>query len=303
MAGHKTIITCAVTGAGAYTDKMKAVPVTPVQIADECISAAAAGAAICHIHVRDLDHGGTSMDLDLYREVVGLLRARGTDLVLNLTTGAGARYIPSVEDPLKPGPGSTLATPEVRVRHVVELRPEICSLDIATMNFGAHSILNTPTHLREMGAAIRAAGVKPELEVFDIGHIDLAKKLIAEGVLDEPPFFQICLGVPGGSPATPEALLALKQFLPKNAVWGGFGVGASSFPMVAQCVLAGGHARVGLEDNLYMSRGVLASGNAQLVERAVHIVELLGGAIASPSEARQMLGLSNAAEVSDVVRF
>ena len=296
MANQKTIITCAVTGAGAYTQKMKAVPITPAQIAAECLAAASAGAAVCHIHVRDLDHGGTSMEIDLYREVVERLRDSGTDLVLNLTTGAGARYIPSVEDPLKPGPGSTLASPEIRVRHVVALKPEICSLDIATMNFGAHSILNTPDHLRRMGAAIRDAGVKPELEVFDIGHIDLAIRLIAEGVLAEPPFFQICLGVPGGSPATPEALLALKQFLPRDAVWGGFGIGPSSFPMVAQCVLAGGHVRVGLEDNLYMSRGVLASGNAQLVERAAHIVEILGGEIASPSEARAILGLSGEAQ-------
>ena len=296
MANQKTIITCAVTGAGAYTQKMKAVPITPAQIAAECLASASAGAAVCHIHVRDLDHGGTSMELDLYREVVERLRDSGTDLVLNLTTGAGARYIPSVEDPLKPGPGSTLASPEIRVRHVVALKPEICSLDIATMNFGAHSILNTPDHLRRMGAAIRDAGVKPELEVFDIGHIDLAIRLIAEGVLAEPPFFQICLGVPGGSPATPEALLALKQFLPRDAVWGGFGIGPSSFPMVAQCVLAGGHVRVGLEDNLYMSRGVLASGNAQLVERAAHIVEILGGEIASPSEARAILGLSGEAQ-------
>jgi len=295
MANRKTIITCAVTGAGAYTQKMKAVPITPAQIAAECLAAASAGAAVCHIHVRDLDHGGTSMELELYREVVERLRESGTDLVLNLTTGAGARYIPSADDPLKPGKGSTLTSPEIRVRHVVELKPEICSLDIATMNFGAHSILNTPDHLRRMGAAIREAGVKPELEVFDIGHIDLAIRLIAEGVLAEPPFFQICLGVPGGSPATPEALLALKQFLPRDAVWGGFGIGSSSFPMVAQCVLAGGHVRVGLEDNLYMSRGVLASGNAQLVERAAHIVELLGGEIASPSEARVILGLSGEA--------
>jgi uncharacterized protein (DUF849 family) len=301
MAKQKTIITCAVTGAGAYTDKMKAVPVTPAQIAAECLSAASAGAAVCHIHVRDLESGGTSMELDLYRDVVARLRASGSDLVLNLTTGAGARYIPGADDPLAPAPGSTLTTPQIRVQHVVELQPEICSLDVATMNFGAHAILNTPDHLRQMGAAIRDAGVKPELEVFDIGHIDLALRLIAEGVIEEPPFFQICLGVAGGSPATAEALIALKQFLPKNAVWGGFGIGPASFPMVGQCVLAGGHVRVGLEDNLYMSRGVPASGNAQLVERAALIVELLGGEVATPAEARQILGLSQTKGRPDVV--
>ncbi len=302
MAKQKTIITCAVTGAGAYTEKMKAVPITPAQIAAECLSAASAGAAVCHIHVRDLNTGGTSMDNALYRETVERVRESGSDLIINLTTGAGARYIPSVDDPLKPGPGSTLTTPQVRVQHVVDLKPEICSLDIATMNFGTHAIVNTPDHLRQMGKLIRDAGVKPELEVFDIGHIDLALRLIAEGVLAEPPFFQICLGVPGGSPATAEALIALKQFLPKGAVWGGFGVGPASFPMVAQCVLAGGHVRVGLEDNLYMSRGVLASGNAELVERAAHIVGLLGGEVASPSEAREILSLSRATEAADVVR-
>ncbi len=301
MAKHKTVITCAVTGAGAYTDKMKAVPVTPRAIVDECLSAASAGAAVCHIHVRDLVTGGTSMELGLYREVVSRLRASGSDLVINLTTGPGARYIPGADNPLIPGEGSTLSSPQVRVQHVVELNPEICSLDVATMNFGAHAILNTPDHLRQMGKAIRDAGVKPELEVFDIGHIDLALRLIAEGVIEEPPFFQICLGVPGGSPATAEALMALKQFLPRNAVWGGFGIGPASFPMVGQCVLAGGHVRVGLEDNLYMARGVLASGNGQLVERAASIIELLGGEIASPSEAREILGLAAAREPADVV--
>jgi uncharacterized protein (DUF849 family) len=300
MAKQKTIITCAVTGAGAYTEKMKAVPITPAQIAAECLSAASAGAAVCHIHVRDLETGGTSMELSLYREVVERLRASGSDLILNLTSGAGARYIPG-EDPLTPAAGSTLATPQIRVQHIVELKPEICSLDIATMNFGAHAILNTPDHLRQMGNAVRAAGVKPELEVFDIGHIDLALRLIAEGVMEEPPFFQICLGVPGGSPATAEALIALKQFLPRNAQWGGFGVGAASFPMVGQCVLAGGHVRVGLEDNIYMSRGVLASGNGELVERAATIVQLLGGEVASPDEARHILGLSQAKGRADVV--
>ncbi|MDB5461351.1 MAG: 3-keto-5-aminohexanoate cleavage protein [Caulobacteraceae bacterium] len=301
MAASKTIITCAVTGAGAYTEKMTAVPITPAQIAAECLAAASAGAAVCHIHVRDLETGGTSMELTHYREVVRLIRDSGSNLVLNLTTGVGARYIPSEEDPLRGGPGSTLSSPEVRVQHVVELKPDICSLDIATMNFGAHAILNTPDHLRKMAVAARTAGAKPELEVFDVGQIDLARRLIAEGVIDEPPFFQICLGVPGGAPATAQAMFSLRQFLPEGAHWGGFGIGAASFPMVAQCVLLGGHVRVGLEDNLYLSRGVLAPGNAALVERAVSIVELLGGAIASPDEAREILGLRQTTERAHVV--
>jgi uncharacterized protein (DUF849 family) len=301
MAAIKTILTCAVTGAGAYTERMQAVPITPADIARECISAAGAGAAVCHIHVRDLATGGTSMELDYYREVVERIRESEQDLVINLTTGVGARYVPSDNDPLQGGAGSTLTTPTIRVQHVVELRPEICSLDIATMNFGGHAVINTPTHLAEMAIAARAAGAKPELEVFDVGQIDLAKRMIADGVIDEPPFFQICLGVIGGAPSTPEALFALRSFLPPNAHWGGFGISAASFPMVAQCVLLGGHVRVGLEDNLYMERGKLAPGNAALVEKAGQIVRLLGGELASPTEARDILGLVNRTEPARAV--
>jgi uncharacterized protein (DUF849 family) len=292
MTRHKTIITCAVTGGGAYTDRMKAVPVTPAQIAAECLAAADAGAAVCHIHVRDIATGGASMDLACYQEVVERIRASQTDLVINLTTGMGARYIPSISDPLTPAEGSTLTTPEIRVQHVLDLKPEICSLDIGTMNFGAHAVLNTPTHVARMATLVREVGVKPELEVFDIGHIDQARRMIANGLIDETPFFQICLGVAGGAPATAETMMAMKGQLPAGAHWGGFGLSAASFPMVAQCVLLEGHVRVGLEDNLYLERGKLAPGNAALVERAVSIVELLGGEVASPAEARQILGLN-----------
>ncbi|MDB5457452.1 MAG: 3-keto-5-aminohexanoate cleavage protein [Caulobacter sp.] len=292
MSQGKTIITCAVTGGGAYTDKMKAVPVTPEQIADECFAAARAGAAVCHIHVRDIHTGAASMERAYYREVVERIRAGKTDLVINLTTGMGARYIPSPDAPLEPAPGSTLTTPEIRVQHVLDLKPEICSLDIGTMNFGAHAVLNTPTHVSRMATLVREAGVKPELEVFDIGHIDQARRMIANGLIDGPPFFQICLGVAGGAPATAETMLAMKSQLPADAHWGGFGISAASFPMVAQCVLLGGHVRVGLEDNLYLARGELAPGNAALVERAVDIVHLLGGEVASPAEARDILGLN-----------
>jgi uncharacterized protein (DUF849 family) len=292
MSQQKTIITCAVTGGGAYTDKMKAVPVTPRQIADECLAAANAGAAVCHIHVRDIHTGAASMERAYYHEVVERIRASKTDLVINLTTGMGARYIPTPDAPLEPAPGSTLTTPEIRVQHVLDLKPDICSLDIGTMNFGAHAVLNTPTHVSRMATLVREAGVKPELEVFDIGHIDQARRMIADGLIDAPPFFQICLGVAGGAPATAETMMAMKSQLPPGAHWGGFGISAASFPMVAQCVLLGGHVRVGLEDNLYLERGKLAPGNAALVERAVSIVELLGGAVASPAEARDILGLN-----------
>lgn len=287
----KTILTCAVTGAGAYTERTRNVPVTPAQIADECIAAARVGAAVCHIHVRE-PSGAPSMNLEYYREVVSLIRASDTDLVINLTTGAGARYIPSEHDPLSPAPGSTLTTPEIRVRHVVDLAPEICSLDIGTMNFGKHAVLNTPTHVAAMARMVQAVGTKPEIEVFDIGHIDHARRMIEDGLIEDTPFFQICLGVPGGAPATPQALISLLSFLPAGAHWGGFGISAMSLPIVAQCVLLGGHVRVGLEDNLYLRRGEPAPGNAALVEQAADIVRTLGGELASPDEARATLGLS-----------
>ncbi|MCW3834525.1 3-keto-5-aminohexanoate cleavage protein [Sphingomonas canadensis] len=293
----KTILTCAVTGAGAYTEKSRHVPVSPEQIAGECIAAARAGAAVCHIHVRD-SSGAPSMEAALYREVAERIRASDTDLVINLTTGAGARYIPDKDDPLTPAAGSTLTTPEVRVRHVVELKPEICSLDIGTMNFGRHAVLNTPAHVAAMAEMVQAVGTKPELEVFDVGHIDHARRMVGEGIIAGNPFFQICLGVAGGAPATPEALIALKSFLPPDAHWGGFGVSAASLPMVALCVLLGGHVRVGLEDNLYLRRGELAPGNAALVEQAVDIVSKLGGQLATAAEAREILELKKAEGVA-----
>ena len=291
MQATPTIITCAVTGAAALGPKSGALPITPEQIASSCIEAASAGAAVVHIHVRNTETGAASMDLAQYREVVERVRERNPDVLLNLTMGAGARFIPGAADPLIADPRSSLALPAERVRHVVALRPDICSLDIATMNFGEHSILNTPTHLREMADAVVAAGVKPELEVFDLGQIELAKYMIAQGTLPEPPFFQLCLGVRGGSPATPRAMMALRDLLPSNAAWSGFGISAQSFPMVGQAMLLGGHVRVGLEDNLYLARGQLATSNAQLVERAVSIIQALGGAVATTAQARQLLSL------------
>ncbi|MEH3106437.1 MAG: 3-keto-5-aminohexanoate cleavage protein [Sphingomonas fennica] len=289
---RRTILTCAVTGAGAYGDRMRAVPVTPAQIARECLAAVDAGAAACHIHVRDPETGAPSMDVALYTEVVRLIRESGSDMIVNLTTGAGGRFIPGTDDPRIAAAGSTLTTPEARVAHVVALSPDICSLDVGTMNFGQHAIINTPAHLARMAALIRAAGTKPELEVFDIGQILHARRMIDEGLIDGTPFFQLCLGVAGGAPATAQAMVALHGFLPPGAHWGGFGIAAGSFPMVAQCVVMGGHVRVGLEDNLYLERGVPAPGNAALVEKAVGIVRAVGGEPASPAEARAILGLA-----------
>lgn len=289
---QKTIITCAVTGSAPTTQKTKATPVTPEQIALSSLDAAKAGAAVCHIHVREPD-GTPSMKFEYYEEVVKRIRDAGSNMIINLTTGPGARYMPSDEDPLIPGPGTEYVTPEKRTAHVEKLKPEICSLDVATMNFGERAFMNVPRHMRVMADRIKAAGVKPELEVFDTGHIELCKQLIKEGHIDQPPYFQLCLGISYGATATPEAMIHMRDRLPEGAPWSAFGISRQQFPMVAQAVLLGGNVRVGLEDNIYLGPGELAPSNAALVERAATIIENLGSSVATPDEARGILGLGN----------
>lgn len=284
------IITCAVTGGADTADKHPAIPVTPEQIAAAAIEAAKAGAAIAHIHVRDPETGKGTMGTHLFREVVERVRDSDTDVVLNLTTGSGAMYVPGENDPATGGPGTTLTTPARRVEHVLELRPEICSLDVATMNMGQRVFMNTQDHLYAMARMIREAGVKPELECFDTGHIRLARRMIDDGAIDSPPLFQLVLGVQWGAPATPEMMMAMHNMLPEDAHWAGFGISITEFPMVAQAAMLGGHVRVGLEDNLYIERGVFAT-NAQLVERAVEILASIGFNAATPNEAREILGV------------
>jgi uncharacterized protein (DUF849 family) len=288
---RKVMIACAVTGSADTPGRNPAVPVTPAQIAGSAIDAAKAGAAIVHIHVRDSQTTRPSMDGALYREVVERIRASGTDVLINLTTGPGARFIPGVDDPLKPAPGSTLSLPAERVRHVVELAPEICSLDMGSMNMGGQVFINTPAHLEAMAVAIRDAGVTPELEVFEAGHLMLARRLIETGHVKPPGLFQICLGISWGQPATSEAVAYMRGLLPPDCVWFAFGISLYQFPMAAQTVLLGGHVRVGLEDNLYLEKGKLTPSNAALVEKAVKIIEILGDHVATPADARQMLGL------------
>lgn len=290
---RQIIVTCAITGGGDTVGKHPAIPVTPEQIATSALEAAGAGAAIVHIHVRDPKTGKPSTDLALYREVVERIRSTNGDVIINLTTGAGARFVPSDENPGIGGAGSNMLTPAARMRHIQELRPEICSLDIATMNFGEFAFVNTPAHIRTMALAISEAGVLPELEVFDVGHLRLTLHLLEAGAIKPPVFFQICLGIPWGAPATSETMLFMRGMLPKDCVWTGFGIGPQEFPMVAQSILLGGHVRVGLEDNLYIERGVLAPSNAALVEKAVGIVTALDGVPASPAEARRILGLAS----------
>jgi uncharacterized protein (DUF849 family) len=291
---RKVMISCAVTGSADTPGRNPAVPVTPSQIAQSAIDAASAGAAIVHIHVRDPATTRPSMSPALYRDVVNRIRDSGTEVLINLTTGPGARFVPDADDPQRPGAGTTMKKPAERVQHVVALRPEICSLDMGSMNMGQHVFVNTPAHLQAMAVAIRDAGVLPELEVFETGHLLLAKRMIEDGHIKSPGLFQICLGIAWAQPATTEAMMYMRNLLPAQSPWFAFGISLHQFPMVAQAVLLGGHPRVGLEDNIYLERGKLAPSNAALVEKAAKIIETLGDVVATPAEARHILGLGAA---------
>jgi len=287
----KTIITCALTGSAPTPGKNSAVPVTPEEIANSALGAAAAGAAIVHIHVRHPETTLRSMELEHYSEVVERIRTSGSDLIINLTTGPGATFVPGDMAPDIVGEGTLLKSAAERLRHIEVLKPEICSLDVATMNFRESVFLNPPHILREMADRARKVGAKPEIEVFDTGQIELAKQLIAEGHIDNPPYFQLCLGISYGAKATPEAMMHMRDCLPDGALWSAFGISRFQFPMVAQAVLLGGNVRVGMEDNIYLDAGELAPSNAALVERAADIIRNLGGQVATPDEARATLGL------------
>jgi uncharacterized protein (DUF849 family) len=289
---NDVIISCAVTGAGDTTSRSNLVPVTPEQIADAAIEAAKAGAAVVHVHVRDPESGQGSRDPALFKQTVDLIRDSDVDVVINLTAGMGGDWVPGEEDPSLPGPGTDMIGPEERLAHVVACKPDICSLDCGTMNFGGnYTYINTAPYLRTMAIIAQEIGVKPELEVFDLGQIRLARSLIDDGLIDAPPMFQICLGIPWGAGADTETMAAMKQALPADAIWAGFGISRMQMPMVAQAVLLGGNVRVGLEDNIYLDRGVLAS-NAMLVERAVEIIERLGARVVGPDEARSKMGIA-----------
>ncbi len=293
---NEVMITCAVTGAGDTVGRHPGVPVTPEQVADAAIEAAKAGAAVAHVHVRDPETGKGSRDPALFREAVERIRDSGTDVVINLTAGMGGDWVPSDDDPSLPGPGTDMIGPAERLAHVEDLKPEICSLDCGTLNFGGGNeiYISTPAYLKAMAEQVKAWGVKPELEVFDLGHIRFARSMIDAGLIEDPPLFQICLGIPWGAGADTATMMAMRDALPDGALWAGFGISRMEMPMVAQAVVLGGNVRVGLEDNLYLDKGVLAS-NSQLVERAVEIVERLGARVLSPHEARDKLGLKGAA--------
>ena len=295
----EVMITCAVTGDDTKVKKSPFCAVTPREIADSAIAAAKAGAAIVHIHVRDPETGEFSMDTRLYREVVRHIRESGTDVVINLTAGMGG-YIYVGDNGLQdtPAPGSDFVSQEERLRHVVDLcaegrfRPDIATLDCGSLNFGdvSRAYISTPNYLRKGAGILRELGVRPELEIFDTGNLSFAKQMIKEGLIDDPAFIQLCTGIAYGAPADPAHLIAMVASLPTNCVWTSFAIGRMQMPWVAQSILLGGHVRVGLEDNLYLSRGVYAS-NAQLVEKARGIVEAMGARILSPNEARERLKL------------
>ena len=287
----KTLLTCAVTGNITQPSQTPHLPITPEQIASECLAAAAAGAAAVHIHVRDPGTGKPSMEVELYRDVVDRIRKADAELIINLTTGPGRRFVPSEDNPRVAAPGSTLLPPLERVKHVQQLRPDICSLDLNTMNSGPDVVINTPRNVRIMASAMREAGVKPELEIFDSGDMHLALDLIRDGTLQGPGMWTFVTGVKYGFGFTPETLLYARSLLPAGAIWSAFGIGRHEFPAVAMAWLAGGHIRVGMEDNIYLEKGVLARSNAELVGKARRIVQDLGGELANPREARALLGL------------
>ena len=287
----RIFITAAVTGNLTTPDQTPHLPITPAQIADACLEAAEAGAAIAHVHVRDPATGKPSMDLAYYREVVERIRARNQVLILNLTTGLGGRYVPSDDDPAVAGPGTTLTRPEARVEHIAALRPDICTLDLNTMNSGGQVVINTPRNVRRMAHIIREAGVKPEIELFDSGDIALLHDLISDGTLDPAPLCSIVMGVRYGFQSLPETVLHARNLLPQDSLFTAFGIGRNVFPMAAQSYIAGGHVRTGLEDGVYLSRGQLAPSNAAMVATLRRIVEDLGGEICEPAETRDLLGL------------
>lgn len=289
--GRKTIITCAVTGNLTRREQHPRLPVTPAEIASAALDAAKAGAAIVHLHVRDPATGRGSMALPLYEEVTARIRERNRDVILNLTTGEGGRFVPSEDEPRIAGPGTTLARPELRVAHVERLKPDLCSLDFDTMWSGQAAVINPPRNVQIMAERIYAAGVRPEIEIFDSGDLHMTRHFLEQGILKGPLLVQFVLGVRYGAVANPETLLFLVSQLPPGTLWGAFGIGRHEFTMLAQAWLLGGHVRVGMEDNLHIRQGELCRDNAELVEKAVNIVELLGGSVATPAEARALLAL------------
>ncbi|MBD9624715.1 3-keto-5-aminohexanoate cleavage protein [Ensifer sp. ENS06] len=292
---REVFITCAVTGSGDTVSKSSHVPITPKQIAEAAVEAAKAGAAVVHCHVRDPETGAPARRLDLYREVTDRIRSADVDMVLNLTAGMGGDLIfGNVESPLPLSEkGTDMAGATERVAHVAECLPEICTLDCGTMNFslGDYVMTNTPSMLREMARQMTALGVRPEIEAFDTGHLWFAKQLVEEGLIEDPVLIQLCMGIPWGAPDDLNTFMAMVNNVPANWTFSAFSIGRNALAYPAAAILAGGNVRVGLEDNLYIGKGQLAT-NGQLVEKAVGVIEGMGAKIIGPKEVREKLKLT-----------
>jgi len=294
---HDVFITCAVTGSGSSQDRSPHVPRSPKQIADSAIAAAKAGAAIVHCHVRDPETGVPSRDPKMFREVTDRVRDADIDVVLNLTAGMGGDMIFGPPDaPLPLSNGTDMASAEERVAHIADCLPEICTLDCGTMNFAEadYVMTNTPGMLEAMGSMMEDLGVKPEIEAFDTGHLWLAKNLVENGILKSPALVQLCMGVPWGAPDDLNTFMAMVNNVPSDWNWSAFSIGRNEMPYVAAAVLAGGNVRVGLEDNLWLAKGHLAT-NAELVTRAVTIIEAMGANVIGPDAVREKLNLTKRA--------
>ena len=292
---YEVFITAAVTGSGDTVGKSDKVPVTPKEIAEAAIESAKAGAAIAHCHVRDPETGAPARKVEYYREVVERIRDSDTDVVINLTAGMGGDLtLGPVEQPLPPlAEGTDMAGATERMEHVVTLLPEICTLDCGTLNFGHgdYVMTNTPSMLRAMAQQMTDLGVRPEIEAFDTGHLWFAKQLVEEGIIEDPVMVQLCMGIPWGAPNDMNTYMAMVNNIPEGWVWSAFSIGRMQMPYVSAAMLAGGNIRVGLEDNLYLDRGVLAT-NGQLVERAASIATSMGAKIIGPDEVRAKLKLT-----------
>lgn len=292
MKNQKTVITCAITGAATKPEQTPYLPITPEQIAESALEAAEAGAVIAHIHVRNVETGRPSMSLELYRDAVDRIKSKNKDLILNLTTGPGALFIPSQENPALAAEGTKLLNAAERVKHIEILKPDICTMDLNTMNLpGAGVRINHVRICKEMLQRVQAAGVKPELELFDSGDLRLAIELLDEGVIQKPALWQFAMGMKYGWDATPATVMYAHNQLPPGSVWSAFGISRTQMPMVAQAWICGGHVRVGMEDNIYIEKGVLAKTNAELVRKAANIIKDLGGQIANYQEARELFKL------------
>ncbi|MEE2773348.1 MAG: 3-keto-5-aminohexanoate cleavage protein [Pseudomonadota bacterium] len=289
----EVFITCAVTGSGTTQDRSRNVPRSPKEIADSAIEAAKAGAAVVHCHVRDPETGTPSRKLELYKEVTNLIRSSSVDVILNLTAGMGGDLVlGGAEKPLPLEEGTDMINAAARVEHIRECLPEICTLDCGTMNFAEadYIMTNTPGMLRSMAQMMKDIGVKPEIEAFDTGHLWFAKRLVTEGIIESPALVQLCMGIPWGAPDDLNTFLAMVNNVPKEWTWSAFSLGRNQMPFVAASLLAGGNIRVGLEDNLFLEKGIFAK-NEQLVSKAVDIITNLGSVILSPEEVRKKLGL------------